>query len=265
LGTWLIGLGYLVVVLSTVNIIRDWISEAGITEFRSDLSASSQGFVPYLDAPETAHEGGKSDSSGSAAQQPAITSPERQATTEQDAIENLPEEQTVEVILEKWVPEYLSIPTIDLDVPITAAEFEKVDIFGETYRQWLAPDSRRVGWQPSSASLGAQGNSVLIGHHNVHGEVFRNLDQLEIGDKITVYSGDRVFEYLITLKMILPEKYESVETRLENARWIQPMQDERITLVTCWPYETNTHRVILVAEPVSIGTEDGWETRYMDP
>jgi LPXTG-site transpeptidase (sortase) family protein len=28
-----------------------------------------------------------------------------------------------------------------------------------------------------------------------------------------------------------------------------PSTDERLTLITCWPYETNTHRLIIVALP----------------
>jgi LPXTG-site transpeptidase (sortase) family protein len=38
--------------------------------------------------------------------------------------------------------------------------------------------------------------------------------------------------------------------RQANARWIGPFNDERLTLVTCWPYTNNTHRVIVVAKPV---------------
>lgn len=50
--------------------------------------------------------------------------------------------------------------------------------------------------------------------------------------------------------MILPERDADLQTRLENARWIQPSQDERLTLVTCWPANSNTHRLIIVARPV---------------
>ena len=39
--------------------------------------------------------------------------------------------------------------------------------------------------------------------------------------------------------------------RRANAQWIAPTDDERLTLVTCWPYISNTHRLIIVAKPVS--------------
>ena len=38
--------------------------------------------------------------------------------------------------------------------------------------------------------------------------------------------------------------------RLANARYIQPTGDARVTLVTCWPYWTNTHRVVVVGKLV---------------
>lgn len=37
---------------------------------------------------------------------------------------------------------------------------------------------------------------------------------------------------------------------LENAQFMAQTDDERLTLITCWPYETNTHRLILIARPV---------------
>jgi sortase A len=52
--------------------------------------------------------------------------------------------------------------------------------------------------------------------------------------------------------MILPERFESSEVRLQNARWIQHSEDERLTLISCWPYESNTHRVIVVAFPIDV-------------
>jgi sortase A len=42
-----------------------------------------------------------------------------------------------------------------------------------------------------------------------------------------------------------------LSVRRKNAQWIMPTGDERLTLVTCWPYEWpgNSHRVIVVARP----------------
>jgi sortase A len=82
------------------------------------------------------------------------------------------------------------------------------------------------------------------------GEVFRNLVKLQRGDLITIYSGDTPYYYEITARKILPERGQPDAVRRENARWIMPTTDERITLITCWPYTSNTHRLIIVAKPV---------------
>ncbi len=52
------------------------------------------------------------------------------------------------------------------------------------------------------------------------------------------------------MRKILPDRGQPDEVRRENARWIQPTEDERITLTTCWPYTSNTHRLIIVAKPL---------------
>jgi sortase A len=93
------------------------------------------------------------------------------------------------------------------------------------------------------------GNTVLNGHHNAFDEVFRDLIEVQEGDLIYITSGDRIYTYQVGLKLLLNERFQPVDDRLANAQWILPSQDERLTLITCWPYESNTHRVILVAIP----------------
>ena len=67
---------------------------------------------------------------------------------------------------------------------------------------------------------------------------------------MTIYADNQTFEYVVDVKTIVKEKGEPVEVRKKNAEWISPTNDERITMVTCWPYTNNTHRVIVVARPV---------------
>jgi sortase (surface protein transpeptidase) len=50
--------------------------------------------------------------------------------------------------------------------------------------------------------------------------------------------------------MILMERFVDTATRLNNARWLAHTEDVRLTLVTCWPKLSNTHRLILVARPL---------------
>jgi LPXTG-site transpeptidase (sortase) family protein len=146
-------------------------------------------------------------------------------------------------------PDRLVIESIGLDAPIIATRIKKIEYQGQPFYQWLAPNEPAVGWHESSALLGSPGNTVLNGHHNVYGEVFKDLVNVHEGDLIEVYSGNKVFRYRVALAMLLPERFKSLTVRLENARWILPTEDERLTLITCWPYESNTHRVVIVALP----------------
>ena len=118
------------------------------------------------------------------------------------------------------------------------------------YGQWVAPDEFAVGWHTNSAPLGEVGNTVLNGHHNAYGRVFRNLAYLQEGDVIQVYGGGEWYNYVVANKLVLPEWGVTLEKRMENAAWISQSDDERLTLVTCWPEQTNSHRLIIVAVPI---------------
>ena len=148
------------------------------------------------------------------------------------------------------VPDRLVIPSIELETSVIPIGFEKMQFEGEIYDQWLAPDYRAAGWHETSAGLGVPGNTVLNGHHNIKGEVFRDVYRLQVGDEIILYSAQAEFKYVVVYTAILEERNQPLEVRLANAEWIQPTEDERVTLITCWPYESNTHRVVVVAVPV---------------
>jgi LPXTG-site transpeptidase (sortase) family protein len=149
------------------------------------------------------------------------------------------------------IPTRIVIPAIHLDAKVVEARSRLIKYEGKYYSQWVAPDTYAAGWHTYSARLGIPGNTVLNGHHNEYGEVFRRLVDLEVGDEIIVYAGDQPFRYSVVMKQKLPELGQPAEVRLANAAWIMPTTDERLTLVTCWPYESNTHRLIIVARPIN--------------
>jgi len=149
------------------------------------------------------------------------------------------------------IPERLVIEKIGLDAPVELARSIEVSVEGKAAIQFLVPEEFAVGWHEHSAPLGVIGNTVISGHHNAFGEVFNGLVDLEVGDTFIIASGAKQFSYIIANKMILPEKDQPLSVRLENGRWILPSNDERVTLVTCWPARSNTHRLILVAVPAS--------------
>jgi LPXTG-site transpeptidase (sortase) family protein len=148
------------------------------------------------------------------------------------------------------VPDRLVIPAFKLDAPILPVRYRALSFDDQMYDQWLAPDKFAVGWSDTSALLGYPGNSVFDGHHNSFGMVFKDLVNLNIGDEIDIYSGNVLFQYRVVLKMLVPERMQPMAVRMANARWIAPTTDERITLITCWPANDSTHRVIIVAYPI---------------
>jgi len=155
------------------------------------------------------------------------------------------------------IPTRIIISSINLDAPIVNSKKDEIIIDQKKFSQWFAPDEFAAGWQTDSASLGAVGNTVLIGHHNVHGEVFKNLEKTKEGDRIIIYgNSDERFPYIITNIMILPERDVSLEQRLDNAKWMLVSNDERVTLITCWPYSSNTHRLVIVARPEIINFKE---------
>lgn len=146
------------------------------------------------------------------------------------------------------VPDHLNIPSVGIDANIIPVGWNVVQKDGREYSIWQVADYA-VGWHKTTALLGHPGNTVMAGHHNVNGEVFRDLVNVEVGDKIIVSSNGQTFNYVVEMKTIVKEKGEPPDVRRKNAQWIAPTDDERLTFVTCWPYTNNTHRVIVVAKP----------------
>lgn len=147
------------------------------------------------------------------------------------------------------LPTRIVIPAIGLDAPVLPAPWKVVVVEGQEVGQYQVPDSA-AGFHLGSALPGHIGNTVLSGHHNLGSQVFRYLIDVEIGDEVILYVGELAYRYRVTQKLLLPEKGQPLEVRRDNARWIEPTADERLTLVTCWPYTGNSHRLILVALPV---------------
>ena len=168
-------------------------------------------------------------------------------------VATVPVRKPTPVDLTGGIPTRLIIPSLKLDAPIETVGWHTV----AGVSQWDVPDHFAAGWLKTSAQPGQPGNTVLDGHHNIAGEVFRRLVDLRVGDELEVYAGNNVFFYKVTTRQILKERGQPLEVRIKNAQWIQPTEDERLTLVTCWPYTTNSHRLIIVAKPVAGDRAEG--------
>lgn len=152
-----------------------------------------------------------------------------------------------------YLPDRLVVPTIDLDIPVVELGWSSNTAeSGAIFSEWEVAEYA-AGWHKNSALLGDGsingGNVVMSGHNNILGAVFRELDQLKRGDSITVWSGNRSFAYAVDKVMIVPEKYATDAQRRANAAWIGAFDERRLTLVSCWPRDDNTHRIIVIAMP----------------
>jgi sortase A len=149
------------------------------------------------------------------------------------------------------VPARLFISEIDLEAPIVPIGLKYIEIRGVRQPIWDVPNRRVAGWHETSAKIGVPGNTVLNGHNTSYGEVFRYLYKLDVGATILIEAEDgATYTYTITERLLLPEAGQPVEVRIENAKYILPTADERLTLVTCHPYNSLAYRLLIIARPV---------------
>lgn len=123
----------------------------------------------------------------------------------------------------------MQIPKINLDLAVV----EGVSV---------ADLKKGPGHYPGSAVPGGLGNFVVSGHRTTYGAPFGDLDQLDIGDEITVIDRDQeVHKYIVSeTKIVLPTEV-GVIARTDDAR---------LTLTTCHPKFSARERLIVVADLV---------------
>lgn len=125
-------------------------------------------------------------------------------------------------------PTRIVIPAIGVDAPI---------VEGVTWEDL----KKGVGHLPGSAHPGQRGNMYLAAHNDIFGEIFRDLDKLELGDNFFVYSGSQQFHYKVTAKRIIEPTDVSV---------MLPSTKPIATLQTCYPYLVDSHRLVVIGELV---------------
>jgi LPXTG-site transpeptidase (sortase) family protein len=153
-------------------------------------------------------------------------------------------------------PVRLELPSIEADIDVVELGWHTVEAEnGQRYAEWDVAEFA-AGWHKNSVLPGQTGNVVMSGHNNIKGAVFRELDKLEEGDLAHVWAGGHRISYRVDKVMIVPEKFASPEQRAENNLWIGPFNDDRLTLVSCWPRDGNTHRVIVVAHEIDEGAAE---------
>ena len=119
----------------------------------------------------------------------------------------------------------LQIPKINKDVPVVEGD---------------GPEQLKkgVGHAIYSANPGETGNVVLSAHNDIQGEIFRDLDQLEEGDLVILFSERKSYTYVVEDVLIVePHQVEFLESTDESIA----------TLISCFPYRIDNQRIIVIA------------------
>lgn len=96
-----------------------------------------------------------------------------------------------------------------------------------------------VGQHIGSALPGQVGNLVLSAHNDVFGEIFRNLDKVAVGDEIIISTDRQSYTYVV-------RDVEIVEPTAVQV--MAPTDYPSATLISCYPYRINTHRIVVFAD-----------------
>lgn len=142
-------------------------------------------------------------------------------------------------LVEGQTPPAIPIPTPGPEAPtrivIPAISVDALIVEGDSWEQLKLG----VGHHLNTADPGERGNMVLSAHNDIYGETFRRLSDLELGDEVTIYAGEQPYRYIIRAKQIVEPTEVSV---------LAPTTRPVATLISCYPYMVDTHRIVVVAE-----------------
>jgi sortase A len=147
-------------------------------------------------------------------------------------------------------PTSIAVPAVGIATTIIEVAPRAIEVDGRRVFEWPAADWA-AGHHSTSASPGEGGNIVIAGHDDVRGEVFRGLHDIKAGDQVTLESAAGSFIYVVQEIHLRFYNAASLDEQLSVATFIAPMPEERLTLITCWPYGVDTHRLIVVARPLA--------------
>ena len=119
----------------------------------------------------------------------------------------------------------MQIPAISLDAPV---------VQGDGWEQLKKGVAQHIG----AANPGEKGNIVFSAHNDIFGELFRNLDRLQPGDQVILYTQQRQYVYIVNQTLIVePTQVEVMAATGEPT----------VTLVSCYPYMIDKQRIVVFA------------------
>lgn len=125
----------------------------------------------------------------------------------------------------------IQIPAIQVDAPV---------VQGDGWEQL----KKGVGQHAGTANPGEKGNAVLSAHNDIFGEIFRDLDRLQPGDQIILFTNQRSYTYLVVDTLVVEPT--DVEVMASTS---QP----NVTLISCYPYLVDDQRIVVKARLQSGG------------
>ena len=152
----------------------------------------------------------------------------------------------------------LVIPTVAIDYKVVEVGWTVQEQANGSVAIWDVAEYA-VGHHKGSANPGDKSNIVMAGHVGGYGQVFRDLFYVHPGDPVTIYSDGQQYRYVVQERLVVDEENAPPEQRAANARYMEPAEDEVVTLITCWPAtgpDKFTQRVIVRATPYGADLAD---------
>jgi sortase A len=125
----------------------------------------------------------------------------------------------------------IQIPAIHVDAPV---------VQGDGWEQL----KKGVAQHINSINPGKPGNLVLSAHNDIFGELFRDLDQLEPGDEVILYTNQRSYTYIV-------EESDVVEPTAVEV--MNQTKQPTVTLISCYPYLVDDQRIVVTGRVQSGG------------
>jgi sortase A len=119
----------------------------------------------------------------------------------------------------------IQIPAIGVDAPV---------VMGDGEEQL----KKGVGQYLLSPNPGQPGNIVLSAHNDIYGQIFRDLDKLQPGDEVILFTSTQAYTYTVQ------------QTQIVEPTQVEVMADTPepiLTLISCYPYMVDTHRIAVTA------------------
>ncbi|MBI5457068.1 sortase [Candidatus Kaiserbacteria bacterium] len=143
------------------------------------------------------------------------------------------------VVEEGFKPDRISIPSIDLDLPVHNPDTRDVDALDEILKDGPA---RYV----DSALLGEKGNVLIFGHsshlpvvRNQMYKAFNDVPELQAGDAITLSGGGKQYFYSV----VTVRRADANEEQIDISK-----TGNRLTIVTCDTLTSKSTRWVVEAE-----------------